>query len=153
MNETVLLLLQGGIVMPISNVSAEYTPSNVVIYDGSTYRDDPKDVLGVATSLASVTDDIYTAMAAGINLYAGHAKAINQAAAASSTPAVYAADPITHTAPRYHGKQRTLWSFTRTVSAVAAFTHVIWGDWVIGTCSHAPWRVGMTPSLTIAAPA
>ncbi len=134
MDETVLLLLQGGIVVPISHVTSNYSTSNIVIYDGSTYRDDPVDLL--ATDVAAVASNTIA------ETYIGSATVV----------AAGLSDLVAHVAPRYWGKQRTLWSFSRTISAVAAFTHVLWADLISGTCSHAPWRVGMTPSIAITYP-
>ncbi len=151
MLETVLVLLDGGLIVPISHVTANYSPSNVVVYDGETYRDDPVNLLNLPY-VGNSTDTTDANTGGGYSVYQGHAKALNSAATASSTPAAYASDLVTHTAPRYKGKQATLWSFSRTVEGVAAFTHVLWASNIMGTCSHAPWRVGMAPTIKIEDP-
>ncbi len=125
MKETVYLTLEGGIVQPLSDVSDELDTSNVVVYDGSTYRDDPRDVLNGNQTATGVA-----------NTYIGSASFV----------AAGVADPIAHVAPRYLGKQRTLWSFPRNDGSNALFTHVTWADLVLATGSHPPYRLGMTPT-------
>jgi hypothetical protein len=39
-----------------------------------------------------------------------------------------------------------LWTFARTVLAAAGFSHVVWADLILGTSSHAPYRLGMEPT-------
>lgn len=122
-DETVYITLEGGIVNPISHVTGAYTTANVVIYDGSVYRDEMD------------------------GAYQGRAWAATTTfpSASGATPEGQD-DRLNHTAPRYVGKQRTLWSFPRTVSAAAGFTHVVWADLVLCTGSHPPYRLGMTPT-------
>jgi hypothetical protein len=147
MDETVYLLLEGGIVQPISHVTANYTPSDVVVFDGETYRDDPVEVLGVQHQ--NDTSPYYAPGndlgPGGIGLYSGHPGALN--ATPTGAPVSYASDLITHTSPRHKAKQATLWSFSRTIGGQAAFTHVVWAHQVIATGSHPPFRIGMTPTV------
>jgi hypothetical protein len=148
-SETIYLNLGGGVIQPISKVTANFSPSNVVIYNGETYRDDPIEMLGYPVADGEALDTASLAdaqMGSPLTLYSGHSKAINTAGTASSTPAAYASDVITHTAPRYKGIQRTLWSFAREVSSgVAGFTHVCWADLVESTGDYAAFRMGSAP--------
>lgn len=127
-DETVHVVCRGGFVIPISHVTGAFTPSNVVIYDGETYRDTlDSGYLGRATVTGSASLIVPWASP---GLFEG------------------ADDAAQHVAPRYKGKQRTLVSFPRTVSGAAGFTHVIWYDNVIGTGSHAPYRIGQPATDT-----
>lgn len=122
--ETIYVTLEGGTVLPITDVTDEKVASNVVIYDGETYRNlfDAAD-LGRAWST-----NVYQPYATGTATPASTAEAKD--------------DRVTGTAPIYKGKQRTLWSFTRA----GKFTHVVWADLVQGTSPRAPYRIGMTPT-------
>lgn len=164
-DETVYVLLEGGLVMPISHVTAELDPSDVVVYDGSTYRDDVSNGAGNTSSdqgphvhllwensatgpVPTTADDITNQPAAGLAEGILEQNTTDPSGAQeTNTKAYYAlSDFASHIPPRYHGKKRTMWSFARTVSAAAAFTHVVWADQVIATGSHPPYRVGMTPT-------
>lgn len=126
-DETIYLTLEGGIVNPISHVTGNYTTSNVVVYDGSTFRN----LLDAATlGRAWISTD-----------------AVGETNPASSAVAEMRDDRVTATAPIYHGKQRTLWTFPRTVSGSAGFSHVVWGDLVRCSGSHPPYRIGSTPTV------
>lgn len=127
---------------------------DVTIYDQSTYRDDPVVIAGIQGRFDTTAGQINTGVASGIQtydsglgMYVGHARAINFGATESSTPAVYAADPITHTAPRFLAKKVT-WTYmfsalafaksvtttnTSNVVAVADTTGIVAGDTIIGS--------------------
>jgi hypothetical protein len=147
MDETVYLLTEGGIVAPISHVSSNRTESNVIIYDGETYIQDMTEAL-VAKAALSVGAAQYviandTVAAAPTVPPTG---ALSDGILKTGTNTFYSiSDTAAKIAPRYKGKQATLWSFPRTISAVAAFTHVAWAHLVQLTCSHPPFRVGGTP--------
>lgn len=133
MDETVYVLLEGGIVLPISHVSGDLSPANttVVIYDGETYRDHEPLMMAPAFGPEGL-----------------HVAEFIQSTfiGSDSFVAEGVSDVVSHTAPRYKGKQATLWTFDRTISEVAAFKHRVWAHQVIGTSSHSPYRIGMVPT-------
>jgi hypothetical protein len=139
-DETVYLTLEGGVVLPLSHVTSAYSPSNVVIYDGATYRDDISG--GIAAGDHEVTMSTRSPSAPSV-IGADLASAIVQAPANTFKSF---SDVVSHIVPRYLGKQRTLWTFARTVMGSAGFSHVTWGDLVLGTSSHPPYRLGMEPT-------
>jgi hypothetical protein len=121
--ETVYLHLSGGIVQPISKVTAQLAPSNVVIYNGETYRDNPVDLLYTpnTTTLTQTYVGSNAVVAAGLS------------------------DLVSHTAPRYKGLQVTLWTFAREVTTgVAGFSHVVWAHLVESTGDYPAYRMGAT---------
>jgi hypothetical protein len=140
-------------VLPISHVTSNYSKAEVSVWDGSTYRDNmyadlvEKAQLHVGAGAYVIADDTVAT--------APNPEPVSSlTASASKAPGIiktgsYNFQSISDTAakipPRFWEKQRTLMSFTRTVSAAAAFTHVVWLDLVQGTSSHPPYRVGMTP--------
>jgi hypothetical protein len=147
MDETVYLLTEGGIVAPISHVSANRTESNVVIYDGETYIQDLTEAVVIKgqLSIAAPTYNI-TALTTETAPTVPPTGALSDGILKTGTGNFYSiSDTAAKIAPRYKGKQATLWSFPRTISAVAAFTHVAWAHLVQLTCSHPPFRVGGTP--------
>ena len=82
--ETVYITLEGGIVLPISGVTAEKSTADIVVHDGETYRN-LVDAATVGRAWPTLASD-----------YASDKD-----------------DRISTTAPRYKAKTRTLWSFTR----------------------------------------
>lgn len=133
--ENIYVVLEGGTVLVITDVTDEKTASDVVIYDGETYRDD----LSGGTGGTSPSHEVSLGTSPTPTPSGGTAESILGYTANAYTSY---SDVVTHTAPRYKGKQRTLWSFPRA----SKFTHVTWADLVQGTSALAPYRLGMTPT-------
>lgn len=145
--ETVYVLLEGGSVLIITDVSAEFTPSDVDIYDGETYRDEiDANFIGTARSLmVTVTGGSSagaTVISNGSNTNVVDSGGGTMAFGAVNDPMIEESDSFTHTEPRFKAKKRTMWTFTRATG----FSHVVWGDLVQGTSALAPYKLGMTPT-------
>lgn len=159
-DESVLIVMEGNIVVPISHVTGAYTTEDIAVYDGQTYRDDVSNggvneeghilqlwentETGSPGTAGDLTNPPTGDLADGILI-----QNTTDASGASevNTKAYYAlSDSASHTPPRFLSKKRTLWKFPRTLSGAAAFTHVVWADLVQATCSHSPWRIGMSPT-------
>lgn len=122
-SETIFLNLEGGIVQPITHVTANLSPSNVVIYDGETYR--------------NLLDSGYLGRA-----WEG---TVSIPLSGTGNPEE-ADDNLNGVAPNYLAKQATMWSFGRTLdTGSAGFTHVCWASEVVSTGDYPPFRIG-TPS-------
>lgn len=151
--------------MPISHVTAAHSPSDVTVYDGSTYRDDVSNGAGNTGSEYGphshdlyetagedeAADDVSPVPASGLaaGILKKNTSYTNGAIVTNTIAYTSLSDVISHIEPRFHAKKRTMWSFARTVSAAAGFTHVIWADQIIGTSSHPPYRIGMTPTSVV----
>lgn len=139
--EVVYVLLEGGSVLVITDVTDEKSFTEVVIYDGETYRDDfiggiPEAALTSFPQVVEIQADVSNPptgdLSDGILLETG-----------DPTPTyIFLTDAISHIPPRYKGKQRTLCSFPRA----SKFTHITWADLIQGTSALAPYRLGMTPT-------
>ena len=164
MDETVYIMLEGGIVLPISHVTEEFTSADIEIYDGETYRNtidggyallelgtqvSDMDILNDAALSATYSThvDSTSFIVPGTGDTPTTLSAITGQGVSGSTittkQLILAGDEVANTAPRFKAKQRTLWSFPR----LDLFTHVVWGDEVIGTSSDPPYRLGMTPTV------
>ncbi len=135
--ETVYVLLEGGSVLVITDVTDEKAFTDVVIYDGETYRDDfiggsPSAAVTSFPQVVDISDTVTNPptgdLSPGILLQASQF--------------IFLADPVAHIPPRYKGKKRTLCSFPRS----GKFTHITWADLIQGTSVRAPYRLGMTPT-------
>lgn len=98
---------------------------DVTIYDQSTYRDDPVPLAGIQGRADTAAGQVETAVVdvggtkdSGLAVYVGHAQAINETGVPSSTPATYASDLITHTAPRFLAK-KTTWTYMFSALSVS----------------------------------
>lgn len=145
--ETVYVTLEGGIVLLITDVTDEYTPTDVEIYDGETYRNEiDAGFIGTARSLlVDVSGGVGSGPVAipngsNLNVVGGSGDTI--AYSAVSDPHLEQSDSFTGTPPHFKAKKRTLYSFPRD----GKFTHVTWGDLVIGTSPVPPYKLGTTPT-------
>lgn len=141
--EVVYVLLEGGSVLPISGVTDEYTPTDVEIYDGETYRNEINAAfMGTARTL-TLTENGGNGfiIANGGNISSSSAGGAFTFAT-TNDPHLEKSDSWTATPPWPLKKTRTIWSFPRGTG----YTHTVWADLVQGTSPLPPYRLGNTPT-------
>lgn len=145
--EAIYVLLEGSAVLPITGVTEQYVPTDVLIYDGETYRDTiDAGFIGTARSLivhetGGVSPvDVVISNGSTTNVIGSSGTTLSYAAV--NDPFIEESDEFTHTPPHPLEKTRTLWTFTRG----SGFSCVVWADLVQGISDKAPYRLGMTPT-------
>lgn len=97
------------------------TYSDKTIYDGTTYRDDPVQLLNVPLGAIDPDTDRNQSLR---DTYIGSASLV----------AAGVADPVSHTAPRFEAKKRTMIVWTNGADTVGE----CWADQFVGISSSVP---------------
>lgn len=116
--DPLIVLLRGQQTLTITGALSE-TAVDETIYDGTTYRDDPTQLLNVP---APGVEANFTAGDAQRGTYTG----------SNSFVAAGVADPVAHVAPRFHAKKRTMMKWWDGAAGTGNVVGKCWADQFIG---------------------
>lgn len=112
------ILLRGQQTLTVTDAVSE-TSVDIDFYDGTTYRDDPVQLLNVPAPGVSA------------NFTAGETLRYTYVGSNATVPAGVA-DPVSHTAPRFHEKKRSMMLWWDGAGGTGNVVGKCWADQFIG---------------------